>query len=73
MSSDRRAIEPLGHGFYRLTLRYGFMEEPDVQALGQASAHGFPSILPTPFFLGVRPSSRRDVLACRCGASGCSC
>jgi len=56
VSSDRRAeVEPLGHGFYRLTLRYGFMEEPDVpEALGQASARGFPvDLADTTFFLGV--------------------
>ena len=31
-AADRLAIEALEHGFYRLVLRYGFMEEPDVPA-----------------------------------------
>jgi KUP system potassium uptake protein len=29
---DRLSIEVLDHGFYRVMLRYGFMEEPDVPA-----------------------------------------
>ncbi|MBN8807701.1 MAG: potassium transporter Kup [Sphingomonas sp.] len=29
---DRFALDHLGHGFHRLVLRYGFMEEPDVPA-----------------------------------------
>jgi KUP system potassium uptake protein len=28
--TDRLSLEPLDHGFYRVVLRYGFMEEPDV-------------------------------------------
>jgi KUP system potassium uptake protein len=52
---DRARAEPLGHGFYRLTLRYGFMEEPDVPAaLREASERGFPiDLAETTFFLGV--------------------
>jgi KUP system potassium uptake protein len=56
VSKDKRTeVEPLGHGFYRLTLRYGFMEEPDVpEALTQASAKGFKIDLnDTTFFLGL--------------------
>nr|WP_066817528.1 potassium transporter Kup [Sphingomonas mali] len=30
--SERVKLEHLGHGFHRLVLRYGFMEEPDVPA-----------------------------------------
>ncbi|HET9768341.1 MAG TPA: potassium transporter Kup [Thermoanaerobaculia bacterium] len=29
-SADRLEVVPLDHGFYRVILRYGFMEEPDV-------------------------------------------
>ena len=29
-SPDRVAVEDLGHGFYRVTARYGFMEDPDI-------------------------------------------
>jgi KUP system potassium uptake protein len=56
VEADHRAeVEPLGHGFFRLTLRYGFMEEPDVpEALQEAAAHGFPvDLTDTTFFLGV--------------------
>jgi KUP system potassium uptake protein len=28
--AERVAVEPLGHGLYRVTVRYGFMEEPNV-------------------------------------------
>jgi KUP system potassium uptake protein len=54
-ANERATVDPLGHGFYRLTLRYGFMEEPDVPvALGEASARGFPIDLnETTFFLGI--------------------
>ena len=31
-AGDRLAIETLEHGFYRVLLRYGFMEDPDVPA-----------------------------------------
>jgi KUP system potassium uptake protein len=52
---DRARVEPLGQGFFRLTLRYGFMEEPDVpQALSEVSGKGFPiELAETTFFLGV--------------------
>jgi KUP system potassium uptake protein len=52
---DRTKVDPLGQGFYRLTLRYGFMEEPDVpDALREASERGFPiDLADTTFFLGV--------------------
>jgi KUP system potassium uptake protein len=30
--ADRLEVAPLDHGFYRVILRYGFMEEPDVPA-----------------------------------------
>jgi KUP system potassium uptake protein len=52
---DRIEVLPLGQGFFRLTLRYGFMEEPDVpQALGEAAQRGLPLALDdTTFFLGV--------------------
>ncbi len=53
--NKRTEVEGLGHGFYRLSVRYGFMEEPDVpDALGQASAQGFKIDLnETTFFLGL--------------------
>jgi KUP system potassium uptake protein len=53
--AQRAEVGPLGQGFYRLTLRYGFMEEPDVpQALRGLSEKGFEIDLgETTFFLGV--------------------
>ena len=53
--NNRTEVEALGHGFYRLTVRYGFMEEPDVpDALAQASAQGFQiDLTETTFFLGL--------------------
>ena len=54
-AKDRATVDALGHGFYRLTVRYGFMEEPDVpDALSEASVRGFPMDLnETTFFLGI--------------------
>jgi KUP system potassium uptake protein len=52
---QRTGVVPLGQGFFRLTLRYGFMEDPDVPAaLVEASERGFAVDLDdTTFFLGV--------------------
>ena len=53
--ADRLGVEPLGQGFYRVTLRYGFMEEPDVPAaLAATTEQGLPVVHDhTTFFLGV--------------------
>jgi KUP system potassium uptake protein len=52
---DRLSIESLGQGFYRVTLGYGFMEDPNVPlGLSQAAAQGLPvDIERTTFFLGI--------------------
>ena len=54
-ADERAEVLPLGQGFFRLTLRYGFMEEPDVPAaLADAATRGFALDLDdTTFFLGV--------------------
>jgi len=54
-AGERATVGPLGQGFFRLTLRYGFMEEPDVPAaLIEASQRDFPLVMEdTTFFLGV--------------------
>jgi len=51
---DRTKIEPLGEGFYRIVLRYGFMQDPDVpeELSGvKEPGLGFPPA-ETSFFLG---------------------
>jgi KUP system potassium uptake protein len=53
-SDERREIETLGQGFFRLLIRYGFMEDPDIpEALKTVQAPGleFPAG-DTTFFLG---------------------
>jgi KUP system potassium uptake protein len=52
---QRSEVEEIGQGFYRVALRYGFMEEPDVPAaLTAVSAGGAPiEINRTTFFLGI--------------------
>jgi KUP system potassium uptake protein len=50
---ERLKLEPLDLGFYRLTLRSGFMEEPNVPAaLRQCAAGGLAfDMMQTSFFL----------------------
>ena len=52
---DRVALENLGHGFYRITAHYGFMQNPNVlKTLRRAQLHGGLDINPetTSFYLG---------------------
>ena len=51
--SERLTVEPLGHGFWRVTLHFGFMQTPDVpQALAWAESHGLHiPVFETSFFL----------------------
>jgi KUP system potassium uptake protein len=53
--SQRAELQPLGQGFYRVALRYGFMQEPDVPAaLMLVASPDFPIDLDrTTFFLGI--------------------
>ena len=59
-ATDRCDLEDLGQGFHRMTLRYGFMEEPDVPA-ALANVHRCGAefrMIDTSFFL-----SRQTLLA----------
>ena len=53
-AAERSRVEDLGAGFYRITLRYGFMEEPNVpNALGEVREQGLEfKHLETTYFLG---------------------
>jgi KUP system potassium uptake protein len=53
-AAERATVEALGHGFYRIVVRYGFMEEPDVpEALAGIRADGLElAPMRTSFFLG---------------------
>jgi KUP system potassium uptake protein len=57
---ERMEVKPLGEGFYRLVLNYGFMEETDIPgALDKAAICGGPfRMMETSFFL-----SRQTLLA----------
>jgi KUP system potassium uptake protein len=57
---DRMRVEPLPHGFYRMTVRYGFAEQPDIPAALRdgAAKNGFPFRMSrTTFFSASKPSS----------------
>jgi len=60
--AERVEIRDLGHSFHRVTLRFGFMEDPDVpDALAACAQHGLPfDMMDTTFFL-----SRETVIATR--------
>jgi KUP system potassium uptake protein len=51
---ERAEVEPLGNGFWQVTLRYGFMEDADVPAALQALGHPELAFKPmeTTYFLG---------------------
>ncbi|HEX5638155.1 MAG TPA: KUP/HAK/KT family potassium transporter, partial [Gammaproteobacteria bacterium] len=51
--AERTRITDLGGGFYRMQLRYGFREEPNIpEALAQCSKHGMEfNMMATSFFL----------------------
>ncbi len=52
--TERVAVASLADGFYRITLRYGFKDEPDIpRALELCAAHGVAfDLMETSFFLG---------------------
>jgi KUP system potassium uptake protein len=52
--TERLAVEPLGHGFHRITVTYGFMQDPDVPgALARATIDEAPlDMMAVSFFVG---------------------
>jgi KUP system potassium uptake protein len=59
-ADERAIVEPLGNDFYKLTLRFGFAEDPDVpEAIEAIHACGLPfDLMDTTFFL-----SRESIVA----------
>jgi KUP system potassium uptake protein len=54
-AAEQVVITDLGRGFYRLGLRYGFMEDPDVpRSLSRAGDHGLPFDIEDTTFLASR-------------------
>ena len=55
-AAERASVEPLGNGFVRLVLRFGFMENPNVsRAMGAARRAGLRfDVMTSTFFLGRR-------------------
>jgi KUP system potassium uptake protein len=51
---ERVRVEPLGHEFYRLTINYGFMEDPNIPAVLADLKEPWPAFNPaeTTYFLG---------------------
>jgi KUP system potassium uptake protein len=62
-AADRAAVKDMGQGFYRLVLRFGFMEETDVPAaLSGVSVCGEPfDMMRTSFFLSRQTLIPADV------------
>jgi KUP system potassium uptake protein len=65
-ADERVRIEPIGETFSRLTLRFGFMETPNVpKALAAARRLGWqPDIMSTSFFLSrrsLKPAAKSDM------------
>ena len=63
---QRLDIEELGRGFYRMRIRFGFMDEPNIlRALAQCRVGGFRfNLMETSFFIGreklrLRPRAQR--------------
>jgi KUP system potassium uptake protein len=53
-AAERATVESLGHGFWQVKLRYGFMEDADIPAALASIAHGSLTFKPmdTTYFLG---------------------
>ena len=62
---ERVAVESLGHGFWRVSVAYGFMEAPDIpDALAACAAHGLDiNLFAASYFLS------REILVPRRGAA----
>jgi KUP system potassium uptake protein len=69
-ASERVEVRSLGHGFWRVTMRFGFMQTPDVpRGLELCEAHGLRlPVFETSYFLSretVVPSTRGGMAAWR--------
>jgi KUP system potassium uptake protein len=64
-ASERVAVEPLGHGFWRVRVAYGFMESPDMPAaLAACREHGLDiNLFAVSYFLS------REIVVPRRGAA----
>ncbi|WP_343035039.1 potassium transporter Kup [Aromatoleum diolicum] len=67
---DRMFLHPMGKGFFRLVIRYGFMEDPDIPAaLALCKRFGQPfDMMETTFYLSretIVPSLRRGIITWR--------
>ena len=78
--AERLEVGELGKGFWRVDVRYGFMDEPDIpKALERCRAHGLPAdLMLTSFFLsretliptrgrGLNPVAERLFMALAAG------
>ena len=68
--AERVTVEPLGHGFWRVTAHYGFMESPDVEEILEGAEAGGVHAKPreTSFYLGrerLIPTGRSPMLQWR--------
>jgi KUP system potassium uptake protein len=61
-AKDRLQVEGLAEGFYRVTLRYGFFQDPDIpKALRLSKAYGLEfDLMKTSFFVGHETLKRAD-------------
>ena len=65
-ADDRMAIEPVGEGFYKVEITFGYMETPNIpRSLAQLRRHGFKfDIMGTSFFLSrrsIRPAVKSSM------------
>ena len=72
--AKRLEVTDLGHGFYRMIVRYGFMNAPDIlKALAHAKQHGIDfEMMDTSFFVSREVLVPNPARGFRSGGSACS-